>query len=82
MKTGRREQVFERDRHRCRYCGTKVSRKTRTIDHVRPKALGGTDGMANLVTSCFPCNQRKADKTLEESGMALLEIGGTWPWWH
>lgn len=32
-----------------------------TIDHVIPKALNGTAHMHNIVISCYPCNQTKAD---------------------
>lgn len=33
-----------------------------TLDHVWPRALGGTDDESNLRTLCFPCNNRKGDR--------------------
>ena len=34
----------------------------RTVDHILPKARGGTDAYANLQCLCYDCNQRKADR--------------------
>ncbi|EME19571.1 HNH endonuclease [Rhodococcus triatomae] len=61
--------VFRRDRHSCAYC---ADRAATTIDHVVPRSRGGANSWANLVACCGPCNQRKADRTPEEAGMALL----------
>ena len=33
-----------------------------TLDHVLPRARGGSDAIANLQTMCRPCNQAKADR--------------------
>ncbi len=33
-----------------------------TFDHVKAKALGGTDRVSNLSAACFECNQDKADR--------------------
>ena len=35
-----------------------------TVDHKVPVVLGGTDDDDNLVTACWPCNQRKGDLPL------------------
>ncbi|CRK49486.1 conserved hypothetical protein [Rhodococcus sp. RD6.2] len=61
--------VFRRDRHSCAYCADQAAT---TIDHVVPRSRGGTNSWANLVACCRPCNQRKADRTPQEAGMALL----------
>jgi len=37
-----------------------------------PKSRGGKNSWDNLVASCQPCNRKKADRTPEEAGMALL----------
>jgi 5-methylcytosine-specific restriction endonuclease McrA len=53
----------------CFYCGVGFEEggaRQRTVDHRIPKALGGTDGLANLVFACNACNQRKASRTEEE----------------
>lgn len=52
---------------RCAYCDIPVTRSTdpssraATIDHYRPKSLGGTNGLRNLRLACRGCNSVKAD---------------------
>lgn len=36
----------------CRWCG----QPSTCVDHIVPRASGGTDGRANLAGSCQPCN--------------------------
>jgi 5-methylcytosine-specific restriction endonuclease McrA len=67
-----RENVWARDKGRCQYCGTKVSRLDFTYDHVVPRVQGGTTTWQNVVVACTPCNQRKAGRTPEQAGMHLL----------
>lgn len=56
-----RQKVLERDGYICTYgCG----REATQVDHVVPKANGGTDDMDNLVAACQPCNNKKSDKQL------------------
>lgn len=53
-----RFEVLRRDNHTCRYC--RATDAPLTIDHVTPKALGGTDDPGNLVTACRDCNAGKS----------------------
>ena len=46
---------------RCVYCGTCLDFDTATLDHVYPRARGGTGAPGNLVTACRACNQLKGD---------------------
>jgi 5-methylcytosine-specific restriction endonuclease McrA len=62
-----RRAVFARDGHRCQYCGAAAE----NIDHVIPRSRGGPHAWDNVVASCRPCNARKRDHFLEESGMRL-----------
>ena len=62
-----RRAVFARDGHRCQYCGAAAE----NIDHVIPRSRGGRHVWDNVVASCRPCNARKRDHMLEESGMKL-----------
>lgn len=55
-----RYEVLRRDNYACRYCGAAAPDAHLTVDHVIPKALGGGDEPANLVTACQPCNSGKA----------------------
>ena len=62
-----RRAVFARDGHRCQYCGAAAE----NIDHVIPRSRGGLHAWDNVVASCRPCNARKKDHMLEDSGMKL-----------
>lgn len=64
-----RRVLFARDGWACMYCGTGGNRLT--LDHVVPRSRGGTSVWENVVTSCAPCNHRKGDRLLEETGMSL-----------
>lgn len=66
-----RSAVIKRDKSQCQYCGKKLSFSTITIDHVLPKAQGGTTIFANCVVACQLCNNKKADRTPEQAGMLL-----------
>ncbi|MFN8110174.1 MAG: HNH endonuclease [Thermoleophilia bacterium] len=61
-----RRAVFARDGYRCQYCGVTGHL---TVDHVVPRSRGGASSWDNVVTSCAPCNVRKADRLPEEVGM-------------
>ncbi len=61
-----------RDGYRCQYCSRKLHFDEITMDHVQPQSKGGGNTWENLVTSCFPCNQRKDARTPKEAKMALL----------
>lgn len=67
-----RRNIFERDQHRCQYCGDRHSRQDLTIDHVLPRSRGGKDTWDNLVLACVACNLRKGSRTPEEAHMRLL----------
>lgn len=55
-------------------CGTKLPMSKLNYDHVLPRSLGGKTVWENIVMSCYGCNEKKANKTLEESGMVLLSV--------
>lgn len=55
-----RFEVLRRDSHTCQYCGRKAPDVELHVDHVEPKALGGSDKPENLVTACRDCNSGKA----------------------
>ena len=48
---------------RCRYCGKELTERTATIDHIRPRSRGGTNGKYNLTLACRHCNWVKASMT-------------------
>jgi 5-methylcytosine-specific restriction endonuclease McrA len=67
-----RKNIYARDHNMCQYCGHKFNPKFLTLDHIIPESKGGPFSWHNLVACCVKCNRRKADKSLEESGMTLL----------
>ena len=64
-----RRALFARDGWRCVYCGDGSSRLT--LDHVVPRSRGGQSVWENVVTACGPCNLRKGDRLLADSGLHL-----------
>lgn len=51
----------------CVYCKRPFkSASDKTIDHLIPKAKGGTDELENLVVACKDCNQWKGDTLISE----------------
>jgi hypothetical protein len=64
---GLRWEILARDQFTCRYCGKSPSTHPGTVlevDHIYPRAKGGTDERANLVAACSDCNRGKRDKLL------------------
>ena len=64
-----RKNILRRDNHRCQYCGK--TDESLTVDHVVPKARGGTDSWENLVCACVSCNNKKGDRTPVEAHIQL-----------
>ncbi len=56
--------VLSRDGFACRYCGAESPKAKLVLDHIIPVARGGQMDIANLVTSCQPCNAGKSDRPL------------------
>lgn len=50
-----RQSIFEAWGHRCAYCGDPAQ----SLDHIWPRARGGSTVRANLAPACLPCNRRK-----------------------
>lgn len=63
-----RRGVLLRDRYKCVYCGGKAN----TCEHIIPESKGGPSDWMNTAAACVKCNNKKDDRTLEESGMKLL----------
>lgn len=69
-----RISVFARDKFSCGYCGKKHTINNLTYDHVIPKSRGGITNWQNIITSCFPCNAKKGNRTPEEAEMKLRSV--------
>lgn len=68
-----RINVFTRDNFTCSYCGRRLPMNELNYDHVVPRIQGGQTVWDNIVTSCYPCNDRKAGRTPKQAGMTLLK---------
>lgn len=66
--------LFARDDYMCLYCGNEFQRSDLSRDHVRPVSQNGADTWNNVVTACKRCNNYKAGRTPEQSGMQLLAV--------
>ncbi len=68
-----RQNLLERDDHRCQYCGKTFMPRELNMDHVMPRDRGGSTTWENVVTSCIRCNSRKSNRLPKEAGMRLLK---------
>jgi len=66
-----RRNLFKRDHQTCQYCGVQPGSAELTIDHIVPRAQGGTSTWTNCVLACVSCNMRKADRTPDQAKMRL-----------
>jgi 5-methylcytosine-specific restriction endonuclease McrA len=61
-----REYLLEKFGRRCAYCGaTDVPLQ---VEHIVPKARGGSNRVSNLTIACAPCNDAKGTQTAREFG--------------
>ena len=75
IRRGKRLAIYARDDHRCVYCGADLAAQVATLDHVRPRELGGSNQESNLVTCCLGCNSAKQDLPLMAFLATLTDKG-------
>lgn len=66
VRRDKRDEIYNKTGGACAYCGAPLARSSMTVDHVTPRALGGTDEIDNLLPCCKTCNAFKGDKTIEQ----------------
>jgi len=74
IRKERRQAIYMRDAFCCVYCSidlTSVQSNERTLDHIIPQHLGGTNSSNNLVTACKSCNSSKGNKSTREFGALI-----------
>ncbi len=59
-----REYVLEKWQRTCAYCGAKGV--PLQVEHIEPKARGGSDQVSNLALSCATCNRAKGTQQIED----------------
>ena len=58
-----REYLLAKWERKCAYCG--VENVPLQVEHIHPRAKGGTDRVSNLCLSCEPCNLKKGTQDIE-----------------
>ena len=58
-----REYLLEKWNRTCAYCG--AQNVPLQIEHIVPRANGGSNRVSNLTLACQPCNQKKAAQPIE-----------------
>jgi len=64
-----REYLLAKWHRRCAYCdasGVGPGSVALNIDHIKPRARGGTNRVSNLCVACIPCNQAKGAADVRE----------------
>ncbi len=59
-----REYLLEKFARRCAYCG--ATGVPLQVEHIIPRARGGTNRVSNLTIACEPCNTAKGTQTAAE----------------
>jgi len=59
-----REYLLEKWGRQCAYCGAKDV--PLQIEHIHPRAKGGSDSIINLTLSCQRCNTKKGTKDIKD----------------
>ncbi len=67
-----RANIYARDRNTCQYCGRRFATSELTLDHVKPRYMGGESSWENLVCCCVRCNGRKGGRTPAQAHMRLI----------
>ena len=65
--TSLRKFIFSKTKGKCSYCGAKATE----IDHIIPRAKGGTDSTYNLTPACKKCNKLKDKLSLKDFGKLI-----------
>ncbi|MEQ8536064.1 MAG: HNH endonuclease signature motif containing protein [Coleofasciculus sp. D1-CHI-01] len=76
IPTALRQEIAQRAKHRCEYCRCpdEFSPDSFTVDHIKPRQLGGATTTENLAWACFGCNGRKYTRTVYPDPQTGQEI--------
>jgi 5-methylcytosine-specific restriction endonuclease McrA len=59
----------------CHWCGIPLRFREATVDHVKPRLVGGPDRIENYVIACLPCNTERSKDTSRQGNVIRL-----WRW--
>ncbi|MBX7221592.1 MAG: HNH endonuclease [Blastocatellia bacterium] len=66
-----KEYLLEKFGRHCVYCGQ--AGVPLQVEHIVPRAQGGTNRVSNLTLACGPCNQAKGNRTAAEFGFPQVQ---------
>jgi len=66
-----REYLLEKWGRKCAYCG--VKNVPFEVEHINPKARGGSNRVSNLTITCRKCNEAKGNQTAAEFGFPDIQ---------
>lgn len=69
IRPSSRLAIYLRDSFRCVLCGKCTMPAERTLDHVVPRRMGGSNRPDNLVLACLRCNSSRQDGEIPEAAM-------------
>lgn len=72
-----REYLLEKWARTCAYCG--AANTPLQIEHIIPRARGGSNRMSNLTLACEPCNKMKGTQTAAEFGHPAVQAKAKQP---
>jgi hypothetical protein len=65
--------IFDSCEGHCWYCcKPQIPFGDWEIDHMTPRAQGGTDDLYNLVLACKACNRKKGNRTVEQYRASIV----------
>ena len=71
----RRLKVLRRDNYECQIHGEGCLGVATTVDHIHPKAWGGTEDESNLRAACKVCNGRKGARAARVAFFSGARLG-------
>jgi len=66
-----KKEVFKRDNYKCLACGTS---ENLTMDHIKPRSMGGLNDIDNLQTLCQHCNLSKGAKEVDYRNNKIKQL--------
>ena len=70
-----RRFLYAQQRRQCAGCRYELPPHVLTIDHITPRAQGGSDDVGNLQLMCHTCNAIKGDRDMAYLQQRLGELG-------
>ena len=82
LKPSTRRRIYERDEHKCVWCSIPIASianpahlpagtRQATVDHIVPRARGGSNRPSNLITCCAGCNAKRGHRSVPVFATAL-----------